>query len=485
MDSASHSVQTNNYSASKDNHTLRADDLFRQALGLHQEGKIALAISLYQQAHDLDPQHIETCFYLALLYSGSDNSTEAIIWLKKAHALAPSEQLIICQLGIACLSSGQEQSAINYFQKVLELDASNWEAAYNLGATYFASGETAKAIEAYHQAANYNPHDADIHFNLGLACKKAGYLAEAMEAYHCALEIAQDDADIHYNLAIIYKKLGDQEEAANTLEIALLLRPDFGAALGHLGVLYMALDKVSQAIACYEKLIELDHNATDARHMIAALTGKTTASAPFSYIKNLFNDFSDHFEERLLVDLEYQTPWALEKMLIKNTGTHIYERLLDLGCGTGLIGQIFKDVAKSKTGVDLSPKMIDAAKKKNVYDHLLEDDIINFLQQTTATFDLIIACDTLIYLGEMGSLFSLLSQRLSNKGTILLSTEYYQDKGYKLQPSGRYAHSQSYIQGLAKANGLKIMAVERANLRKEKGEWIIGDLYLLTNCDTD
>jgi len=479
MDSVSQSAQSSRCSASKDNRTLQADDLFRQALDLHQEGEMDRAIQLYQQAHTLDPRHVETCFYLALLYSQIDNPAETILWLEKAHNLAPSEPLIIHQLGVACLSSGQTSMAINYFQKALDLDAGNWETAYNLGTAYFAIGETTKAIKMYHQAVNHNPAEADIHFNLGLACKKAGYFEEAREAYMCALGIAPDDAEIHYNLAIVYNKLANQVEAANALEIAIILRPDFGAALGRLGVIYLDLDKIDQAIACFEKLIKLDHNATAAQHMVAALTGRTTDSAPLSYIKDLFDDFSDHFEKRLLVDLEYRTPWELKRIWDKAAGADAHEHLLDLGCGTGLVGQIFKDAAKLKTGVDLSPKMIAAAKGKDVYDQLFEDDIVNFLRQCKSSFDLIVICDALIYLGAMETLFALLAKRLSSKGSILLSTEHYQGQGYKLLPSGRYAHSRAYIRELAKANALRIVVMEHTNLRKEKRQWIAGDLYLL------
>lgn len=44
--------------------------------------------------------------------------------------------------------------------------------------------------------------------------------------------------------------------------------------------------------------------------------------------------------------------------------------VLDLGCGTGLIGSWFKDYARKLVGVDVSPTMLDMATKKGCYHEL-------------------------------------------------------------------------------------------------------------------
>jgi predicted TPR repeat methyltransferase len=52
-------------------------------------------------------------------------------------------------------------------------------------------------------------------------------------------------------------------------------------------------------------------------------------------------------------------------------------------------------------------------------------------------------------------------------------------QGYRLRPSGRYAHTFSYIEAAAARHGFRILGSQSANIRKEKGKWIAGDLYLL------
>lgn len=487
MSSSISSSQTADFSTDASGHSpYSADDLFRSALESHQEGDAEQAISLYLQAIEREPAHVDACFYLAMLYNAVGDTAAAVSWFTRAHELAPAELVIVYQLGLANYSLGNTRLAIDAFHKTISLDAEHWEAAYNLGTAYFSTGRLDDAIEAYHMAARLNPQDADIHFNLGLTYKKAGKLEEAMQSYLCALEIAPDDAEVHYNLAMVYKGLDCKDEAITAFEIAIALNPDFGPAHGNLGVLYLDRDRVDEAIACYERLIELNHNVTSARHILAALTGRTTDAAPSSYVKDLFDSFSGHFDERLVLDLEYRTPWELKDLLLARQGEGAtFDRLLDLGCGTGLVGQVFSEITRSMTGIDLSPKMIEKAREKEIYDHLAVDDVVGFLESDPTTYDLIVASDVLIYVGEMESIVSLLPKRLTANGRILISTEHLDGKGYTLRPSGRYAHAPSYIEAIAGENGLEILETRRTNIRKEKGQWIIGELFLMGLRATD
>ena len=458
-----------------------ADNLLQQALQFHQQGELEQALSCYQEALSLEPDHLDSCFYLGLLCSSCGALNEAVNWLQKAHELAPEESVIIYQLGVNFYSLGQTRKAIDSFKKTLALAPANWQAAYNLGAAYFSCGKFAEAIAAYDKAARHNPQDPDIHFNLGLAWKAAGDNENARSSYLCALEIASDDAEIHYNLALACKELLLIDEAITALEIAVALQPNFGEAYGNLGVLYLDKELVEKAVFCYERLIELNHKVSSARHILAALKGETTDAPPDCYVRDLFDNFSSHFDQRLVKDLQYTSPIKLKKLFSKTEDpTSSYGSLLDLGCGTGFVGEIFADIVNHKTGVDLSPKMIEVAAAKNIYDHFTVAAITDFLEKDTATYDLIIAADVFVYLGGLERIFALLPDSLTDNGRILFSTEYLNNGNYKLQSTGRYAHSTHYIQSLVRENGLTVIARERTNLRKEKGEWLEGYLYVLS-----
>lgn len=481
MNTESQSAQTGGQAAGTGQSSSEyAEELFTQALALHRQGDNDSAAALYLKAISLCPEHAGVCFYLALLYRARGEAAGAAHWFERAQRLAPEAAVITYELGMTRYSLGEYLVAADELQKVLDLDESHWQAAYNLGNAQLAIGRPAEAVKAYGRAAQLNPQDADSHFNLGIACKRAGLLDEAVEAYLCAMELVPEDAEIHYNLGLVYKDLGCKDEAIDSLEIAVALRPDYGPAHGNLGVLYLDREKVGEAIACYRRLIELDHNAASARHILAALTGETTAVAPSSYIAELFDSFAGHFEERLLGDLEYRTPWELKTLLLAEPAACRFARVLDLGCGTGLVGDIFRELSGFMAGVDLSPQMLKAAAAKKVYDELILGELVDFLEQAKEPFDLIVAADVLIYVGELERIFSALGKGLAKGGRILFSTERMDDgDGYRLRPSGRYAHAAAYIKDLAVRYGFRLIARRAANIRKEKGAWIAGDLYLL------
>lgn len=56
--------------------------------------------------------------------------------------------------------------------------------------------------------------------------------------------------------------------------------------------------------------------------------------------------------------------------------------ILDLGCGTGLVGSWFKDYGKRIVGLDISPVMLDMATKKGCY-HELRRGVSFFLLTLT------------------------------------------------------------------------------------------------------
>ncbi|WP_439102798.1 hypothetical protein [Congregibacter sp.] len=69
----------------------------------------------------------------------------------------------------------------------------------------------------------------------------------------------------------------------------------------------------------------------------------------------------------------------------------------------------------------------------------------------------------------------------SNPGVrFVLSTEKLEEGNLKLQNSGRFAHSHDYVQRCAVDAGLQLVHSEEIPLRKERGEWLAGELFVFT-----
>ena len=120
-----------------------------------------------------------------------------------------------------------------------------------------------------------------------------------------------------------------------------------------------------------KKIIKLNNNLeiiNKAKFWINAIEGNNSTTPPENYVKDLFDNYSNNFEKSLVNNLKYSAPKLIAKTLleIKNLGN-----VIDMGCGTGLIGKEIKQYCNNLIGVDISQKMLDLANKKNIYDELI------------------------------------------------------------------------------------------------------------------
>ncbi|MDO8946676.1 MAG: tetratricopeptide repeat protein [Desulfocapsaceae bacterium] len=418
-------------------------NLFAQTQHHHQTGDFEQALAGYQALLADDQDNPQLNYLLALLFFEKGKLDEAAHWFTRVVTVAP-------------------EAAPAY---------------YNLGIIFFEQGDYPRAAQAYEEAAKLCPEDGDIFFNLALTRKKLGQFDKAFSCYQKVLAITPDAEDVLYNLGVLCKDLHHHADAIWFLEKVVTNNPDHAQALNNLGYLYHLEREVDKAIATYQKLIALDHNAIMASHMLAALTGQTTAMAPDTYIRKVFDSFSEHYDDSMLDKLGYSIPSQLRAMLV-GQDSHHFPFTLDMGCGTGLSGEAFQDLTEKLIGIDLSPKMLEVAGKKGLYDSLHETDICSFLEESTTSFDLFLAADVFIYIGDLRDIFTLVKERAAVGGTFLFSTELA-DQGFCLKPMGRYGHAESYIRNLAQETGFSVAKVVAANIRKEKEEWIEGKLYLL------
>lgn len=350
---------------------------------------------------------------------------------------------------------------------------------YNLGVRHYSQGNFALAALSYLEAETINPADPDIFFNLALTLNKMGHLQEAKEYYEKVLTLTPDDTDTHYNLGVLLKEMGAPEQAISSFEKTVALDPHYLSAHKHLAVLYQQIGRNNRALASYRQVMELNPASESTQHMLEALAGKTTATCPLAYAKELFDHFADHFDDAMLTKLSCMIPAQLRLVMDGYSGDKVFASGLDMGCGTGLSGLAFSDCVTHFTGIDLSAKMLAMARGKAVYATLAESDILSFLENTTETFDFFLAADVFIYLADLSPIFGLIRKRARSHASFLFSTEICAEN-YSLQTSGRYAQAESYINALADNCDFQVHCRHGVNLRTEKGEWVKGNLFLLT-----
>jgi len=378
-------------------------------------------------------------------------------------------------------SRSEFAAAEKIYTRLLELVADSGLLHYNIGLLYFQTENYNKALTHYSTARHLAPSDPDSLFNLALCQKKLGLLDDAVANFNEFNAAYPADQDGLYNLGNCYRELKEYAPAIEAYKQALENEPAYLPAIKNLAYVYHLQGDSNNALRYYRRVQQLEPDNAQATHMIAAITGKSVATTPEEYIKDIFNNYSETFDADLLGDLEYTVPEKLRSVIDTLDYPHrFFPKGIDLGCGTGLAGSRFKDLCEHLTGIDLSEKMIEVAKEKNIYNCVEVGEITKYLTDSTDKYDLVVAADVLTYMGDVSSLFSLLSHATTSEALFCFSTENCEGSGFTLCSTGRFAHSPHYILTTAKKYGWLSIAAITTELRKEQGESVIGTLYFLT-----
>jgi predicted TPR repeat methyltransferase len=206
-------------------------------------------------------------------------------------------------------------------------------------------------------------------------------------------------------------------------------------------------------------------------HLLAAWgESSIPARASDAYVRQEFDRFAEGFDKTLAM-LEYQAPKLVADLLEGQRDFRPHNlRVLDAGCGTGLIAPLIQSWCDELVGVDLSPKMVNKARARAVYDQLVVGEMVQFMRESTSTYDLISCVDTLVYFGDLQEALEVAVSVLEPGGWIGFSVELAGEEfeaGYSLTSSGRYAHTENYLRKVLKESGLCVVQLQGAVLRRE------------------
>ncbi len=444
------------------------------------QNRIPEAIGAFKKCIETDPENVQAYQNLGAAFELAGKQHEADNAFQKAIVFSGDSAEACHRYGNYLLARKKMAEAIGEFEKAIETKPDFAEAYNSLGIALKSEGRIEEAIEAYKKAIEIDPKHPQTYNNIAVALNAAGKNQEAFEAYRTAISLEPNNPHVFQNIGILLKTQGKLQEALIAFEQAASLLPEYADAYHNMGSTLMELGHLDKALSAFQKTVQLDSGNHSAKYMAAVLSGKNPKSAPPEYVKELFNQYSNRFDRHLTRNLAYKTPQLLRKALDDSIGKHKkYEKVLDLGCGTGLAGEVFRDISGHMTGVDISQDMIELAENKALYNQLHVSEINGFLSGCREKFDLVIAADVFVYLGDLEPLFSNLEKRLNPGACFIFSTESYPEEGYILHFTGRFAHGSGYIKSLAEKYHFKIENVNSVVLRKENDKSAEGEIFVL------
>ena len=446
---------------------------------LKQMGKLNESLVALQKSVELRPLDAEAHNNLGITLQELGRLKEAEASLRQAITLKPDYAEAHYNLGNTLKEQGRLKEAEASLRQTITLKPDYAEAHNNLAVLLKEQSRLKEAEASYGQAITLKPDYAEAHSNLGNTLQQQGRLKEAEASYRKAIALKPDYAEAHSNLGIIMQEQDRLEEAEVSYKKAITLKPDYAEAHNNLGGLLIKLNKLEEAKMCFKKAVEFKPDYAEAKHLLSALTEHTTNSAPRKYVETLFDNYAINFENSLVNKLEYKTPNLITELIVAKNPNIQLGSVLDLGCGTGLIGDEIKKYCSNLEGIDLSKSMLEKASAKNIYDKLEHKDIVEYLSTEDLDFNYFISSDVLVYVGELSEIFKLIKSRNKLKGKFIFSTEHTDRDGFFLEQTGRYSHSKKYIESLCNKFGYKLSHFETVNLRKNNNKFITGGLYFL------
>jgi len=487
-------------------------EILKDAMGHHQAGRLDDAERLYRQVLAADARHADSLHLLGGIFYHRKQYVAAAELIRQAIGIKKDLASYHNNLGLILNDQGKFDEAAARYRQAVALKA-DYAAAYNnLGITLQRQGRMGEALECYRQVAVLRPDDAAVRNNLGFILHGQDKFDEAIVHYERALVLKPDFAIAHNNLGNSLKEQGKPNAAIACYERAVAIDPVFALAHSNLGNTLKEQGKPDAALACYARALAIDPDMVDAHYSTGEILQKKglTDQAIPHLRRCLELDPSDTYGVRLFLanlgvgemperaseaHVQYmyvqrarswdEAPYKGHE-LVANALKRLHGKpdkidILDAGCGTGLVGDLVRGLARRLDGVDLSPAMLEKARARNIYDELWEGDLVETLARQKEKYDAVTCAATLIHFRDLRPAFHAARGALRDGGLFVMTLFPDENEdaaspasATSLGRAGCYVHGRKYIRSVAEEAGFSVETLESAVHEYHKGEPLMG-----------
>lgn len=468
---------------------LDADTLLDRAQDLIAAGRGEAAWPVLQAAQTHPTPRWAELAALLHLRAGQTETARAL--LDTAIAAAPTHAGLRRLRAETLQRLGALPAALADAAEAVILNRTDPTAKALLGTLLLQSGQTADAIACLAEAVASAPHRPSFRRGLAAAWEAAGNATNAAAALEAGITAIPQDIALRNDAVLLAVRQRDFHRA---VELAEAARQDGAVDACLFGLRAHALSQLGQhaeAAVAYQDALRLGPEDPYVRHLAAA-AGLAVGGdrAPAEYVRTVFDGYASRFDSHIL-GLGYRVPGLLRRALLAHLPPSAPPpRMLDLGCGTGLLGVVLSDLPReSLEGVDLSAGMLEEARAKGCYTSLHEADLLAHLRAPGPAYPIILAGDVLCYFGDLAEIFTAVATRLAPGGLFLCSLEEQAGEeltvddigqpGWQLGRQGRYTHQVNHILTRASEAGLALREIVQEPLRQEAGADVAGLIVVL------
>ncbi len=222
-----------------------------------------LAIAEFEKIVALEPRSVENLLVLGQLYTVKHDTKKAMEQFRIAQTMDPDSEDVVLNLARLYAESGDMEHAVKVIESVPVTDrTAKMEDA--LGAAYEQLKRAKDAIAAYQRAAGMEPEDVRALEALAQALLNDNQLDEALKQFRLLSEADPENAGALVHIGEILRRQGKYEDALATIRKARMKEPGNLEAGYNEGLLLDVLGRFDEAAQVFDKMVDLTSHANGA-----------------------------------------------------------------------------------------------------------------------------------------------------------------------------------------------------------------------------
>ena len=221
------------------------------------------AIAEFEKIVALLPKSVEDRMVLGQLYTVKHDGKKAEEQFKTAQAIEPDSEEVVLNLARLYAESGDLAHAAKIIEDVPLADRSP-KMEFALGAAYDQLKQPKEAIAAYQRAADMDPEDARTLAALGQALLNNDQLDEALKQFNELAKVEPEDIEALVHICEIQRRQHKYEDALATIRKARKQDSTSLEAGYNEGLLLDVLARYDEAAQVYSQMVDLTSHANGA-----------------------------------------------------------------------------------------------------------------------------------------------------------------------------------------------------------------------------